>query len=303
LIRLVQWSRLDWLLEKTEIVWPFSRKAHHALSLAPRISKKPSSKILHPRHLPFGEPKHKVGFLTGCIMDVAFAETNTDTVQLLLHHGCEVIIPPDQVCCGSLHAHNGDAKTAQDLARQNVDVFYGLDLDAIIMNSAGCGAFMKQYGEILKDNPEYAAPAAAVANRVKDLSEFLVEIGPQIPLGSRHKYRSQRITYDDACHLIHSQRISRQPRELIRSVPGIQYVELPEADWCCGSAGVYNITHFDSSMKLLQRKLDNILSIKPDVIVTSNPGCLIQLQHGLSKNGLNIELLHLATFLRRVCDV
>jgi glycolate oxidase iron-sulfur subunit len=299
MIRVFQTLRLDWLLEKSKILRPFSKKLHHALFLAPKISKKPSSETLHSRHLPSHPPKYKVGFLTGCIMDVAFAETNIDTVELLLHHDCEVIIPPTQCCCGSLHAHNGDAETARQLARRNTDIFSGLGLDAIVMNSAGCGAFMKQYGEVLKSDPEFSAPAAALAQKVKDLSEFLIEIGPKIPPDVQHRYRSQRVTYHDACHLIHSQKISRQPRDLVKSVPGIQYVELPEADWCCGSAGIYNITHYDSSMELLQRKVDNIRSVSPNVIVTSNPGCLLQLQYGLARGGMNIELLHLATFLRR----
>ena len=303
LVWIVQYLKLDWFLERSRLLLPVSKNLHNALFLAPRMSSKPSSKILVKSDLRPQLQKHRVAFLTGCIMDVAFAETNVDTVEVLKHHDCEVVIPPDQCCCGSLHAHNGDADTARDLARRNTAIFSQLNVEAIVMNSAGCGAFMKQYGEVLQNESTYAAPAASVAAKIKDLSEFLVQIGPKAFSAERNPYSHLRVTYDDACHLLHSQKVGLQPRKLIKSVPGVEYVELPEADWCCGSAGIYNITHNDSSMKLLKRKIDNVRGIKPNVIITANPGCLLQLQYGLKSSGMDIGLVHLATFLRRAYGI
>jgi glycolate oxidase iron-sulfur subunit len=192
-------------------------------------------------------------------------------------------------------------ETARRLARRNVEAFTNLNLDAIVMNSAGCGAFMKEYGAVLEGESEYAAPALELAKKIKDISEFLTDIGLRTNEALKQTYEGKRVTYHDACHLVHSQKIFDQPRNLIRSLPGIDYVALPESTWCCGSAGVYNITHFDTAMQLLNRKIENIKKVDPDVIVTGNPGCLIQLEYGLRKEGMNIELLHLATFLRRAC--
>lgn len=303
LIRLYQISGLDSLLKKTGLLRAVSKKLHNIQFLLPTISRKPSSEILPSDILPVEKPRHRVGFLTGCIMDIAFAQTNIDTVELLLHHGCEVIIPPGQCCCGSLQSHNGDMGTARSLARQNIETFAKLNLDAIIMNSAGCGAFMKEYGVVLADDPVYAAPAMELAGKVQDISEFLFKIGLRIDKKGGDASLSKRVTYHDPCHLVHSQKISDEPRRLIQSIPGVEYVELTEASWCCGSAGIYNITHHDTAMQLLDRKIENVRKANPDIIVTGNPGCLIQLKYGLEKKGMNIELLHLATFLRRACCV
>jgi len=301
LLRYYQESGLDWLLKKTGLLRIFSRRIDQIQFLAPRVSKQPSRNSLAEVIQPTGKTSYRVGFLTGCIMDVAFADINLDTVDLLVHHGCEVVIPRSQVCCGSLQAHNGEMEVAKRLARQNVSAFADIDLDAIIMDSAGCGAFMKEYGSVLGGETAFAAPAAKLASKVKDISEFLSEIGLRIDANATRKLGAKRVTYHDACHLVHSQKIGEQPRNLIRSVPDIEYVELPESTWCCGSAGIYNITHYDTSMELLDRKIKNIKKINPEIIVTGNPGCLLQLEHGLRREGMKIELLHLATFLRRAC--
>ena len=301
LLRFYQRSGLDTFIRRTGLLRLFSKRLHEIQFLAPRVSKLPSSKILGSPGELRNNKKYKIGFLTGCIMDVAFANINVDTVELLLYHDCEVIIPPTQVCCGSLLAHNGDMESARDLARRNVEIFADLHLDALVMNSAGCGAFMKQYGDVLKDDQEYSKPASEIASKVKDISEFLLQIGLKLGDGSAGPFISKRVTYHDACHLVHSQKVSEQPRTLIKSVPIAEFVELPESTWCCGSAGIYNITHYDTATQLLDRKIQNIRKVRPDVIVTGNPGCLVQLQYGLEKEGMNIELLHLATFLRRAC--
>jgi glycolate oxidase iron-sulfur subunit len=300
-LRLYQESGLDWLLKKTGLLRVLSKRLDQIQFLAPKISFLSSKTRLEREYRSLENPKYRVGFLTGCIMDMAFADVNVDTVELLVHHGCEVVFPPSQVCCGSLQAHNGEMEAARILARRNVEAFTDLNLNAIVMNSAGCGAFMKEYGSVLRNEAEYAAPAAEFGKKVKDISEFLCEIGLRINGSSARMRGSKRVTYHDACHLVHSQKISEEPRKLIRLIPSVEFVELPESTWCCGSAGVYNITHYDTAMELLDRKIKNIRRVDPDIIVTSNPGCLVQLEYGLRKEGMNIELLHLATFLRRAC--
>lgn len=301
LLRFYQRSGLSRPVEASGILKLFSKRLHQIQILSPEISKTPSSKILFERMLPHGKPRFKVGFLTGCIMDVAFADVNIDTVELLLHHGCEVVVPKDQVCCGSLQAHNGDIAIGRTMAKQNVAAFEREDLDAIIMNSSGCGAFMKEYGHILAEDPDYMARAERLSGKVKDLTEFLAEIGLIIGGSPDKNFTAKRVTYHDACHLVHTQKVSQQPRTLMRSIPFIEFIELPESTWCCGSAGIYNITHYNDSMQLLKRKMENMKKINPDVLVSGNPGCLIQIKHGLQREGLNVEILHTATFLRRVC--
>jgi glycolate oxidase iron-sulfur subunit len=317
LMRLYEHSGMKGFLSKTGLLRFFSKKLDSIQPLSPSISRKFSSDELPEVILPVGKPRFKVGFLTGCIMDVAFADVNMDTVRLLLHHGCEVVVPRGQACCGSLQAHNGGLEAAREMARHNIELFDRDDLDYIVLNSAGCGAFMKEYGHVFSDDPEWGPRAKRVSGKTKDLTEFLVETGftPATQtediserkgvqgLESLMSLQGKRVSYHDACHLVHTQKISSQPRDLLRSVPGIEYVELPEASWCCGSAGIYNITRYDDSMKMLDRKVENIQLIRPDIIVTGNPGCMLQIQHGLREKGMNVELMHTATFLWRACNV
>ena len=303
ILRLYQRTGLQTITENYGLLRAISKKLYALQSLAPKISNAFSSEMLAEIILPKTKVQYSVIFLSGCIMDVAFSDINDDTIQLLLQHGCKVIIPKGQRCCGSLQAHNGDIDGARESARHNIELFSQFDSDYLVMNSAGCGAFMKEYGELFADDPAMKEKAKFVSKRTRDITEFLTEIG-FIQSGKKFstRYAGKRITYHDACHLIHSQKISEQPRELIRSVPGIEFIELPEAAWCCGSAGIYNITHFDSSMQFLKRKIENIRKVDPDIIVMGNPGCMLQLQYGLRNEGLEIELLHTATFLRRVCE-
>jgi glycolate oxidase iron-sulfur subunit len=316
-MRLYETTGLKWFLLKTGLLRFFSKKLDAIQSLSPPISQKFSSDELPEVILPVGKPRFKVGFLTGCIMDVAFASVNMDTVRLLLHHGCAVVVPRRQACCGSLQAHNGGLEAAREMAKHNIELFDRADLDYIVLNSAGCGAYMKEYGHVFSDDVEWGPRAKRVSSKTKDLTEFLVETGfwPTRPMEESEKrehvraagsiatgLKGKRVSYHDACHLVHTQKISAEPRELLKSVPGIEYVELPEASWCCGSAGIYNIVRYDDSMKMLDRKVENIQDIHPDVIVTGNPGCMLQIQYGLREKGLNVELMHTATFLWRACD-
>lgn len=311
--RLKLLSSCIWLFQKTGMIKIIKCLSYarlmpkwvkHLMELMPNFSIHFSSDTLNEYIYPSSFKTHKVVFLTGCIMDVAFPNINIDTVELLKHLNCEVITPKQQGCCGSLHGHNGDLKTARELAIKNIDVFSRYEFDYIVVNSAGCSAFMKKYEALFKQDSEYYKKAIAISKRVKDLSEFISDFNLDLDYKQQTQvFNNKVITYHDACHLIHAQRISAQPRRLIRSISGIDYRELPEASWCCGSAGIYNIINYDDSMKILKRKIENIRSVKPDIIVTGNPGCIIQIEHGLRKENLNIEVLHIATFLRKAYGI
>lgn len=243
ILRFYQISGIQKLIEKTRLLQLISPRLHEIQKLAPPVSRTFSSDSLLERSLPEGQPRFRVILLTGCIMDVAFADVNLDTVELLLHYGCEVIVPKGQYCCGSLQVHNGDREGARKVAKRNIDLFLRYEFDFIVTNSASCGAFMKNYAGFFSDDPAFAGKAESVSSRVRDISELLFEIGEShLAKTSSGILDGIRITYHDACHLIHAQKISQQPRKLIQDVPGIQYVELPESMWCCGSAGIYNIT-------------------------------------------------------------
>ena len=232
-------------------------------------------------------------------MNVAFAQVHEDTLKVLLHHDCDVIIPKDQVCCGSLQAHNGDFDIARELAKKNIDVFLEWKVDAIVMNSAGCGALMKEYGHYLEDDHEYREKAKILSAKVKDISEFLFEIGLKKP---SHDFKHS-VSYHDACHLVHSQKVSKQPRELLKSLPGIAYVELNEASWCCGSAGIYNVVRYEDSMKILDRKMDKVGQASVEYLVANNPGCITQIEYGCRERMIETKIVHLATLLRQAYEL
>ncbi len=243
-----------------------------------------------------GARRYRVGLLTGCVASVMFSDVNVATARVLAANGCEVVIPQEQKCCGALLAHVGNAHEAQKQMRQNVDVFEPLDLDAIITNAAGCGSTMKEYGEHLALDAKYAHHAEEFSKKTKDISEFLADIGltarlrePKLPFPSP---LPTRVAYHEPCHLCHGQKIREQPRQLLRQIPGIELVELRESDWCCGSAGVYNITQPELSQKLLERKIANVEASGADVIATGNPGCVIQIAHGVKKRGLPMRVVH-----------
>jgi glycolate oxidase iron-sulfur subunit len=239
-------------------------------------------------------PRYHVGLLTGCVQDVAYADVNRDTVDVLLANGCEVFTPRTQVCCGSLMGHNGELQLARRLALQNLDAFPLEHLDAITVNSAGCGSFMKRYGDLLPDDPR----ARLWDEKVYDIHEWLVKIGLILPRCDAPR-STVRTTYHEACHLMHGQKISQQPRELLRAIPGVKLVELPEATWCCGSAGIYNITQPEMSMALLERKMKHIAATGAQVVATGNPGCIGQIRYGAKKFGVSVEVVHPITLLAR----
>lgn len=242
------------------------------------------------------EKKSRVGFVSGCVMSVMFGETNAASVRLLNRAGCDVITPREQVCCGALYAHSGQLELARDCARHNIEAFEKQNLDAIIINAAGCGSTLKEYGHLLHDDPQWAERAKNFSAKVKDITEFLSPSANT--LVNRKSPIENRITYHDACHLAHAQRITKPPRDLVKAVAGKNFVELPEADVCCGSAGTYNLTEPEMAERLQNRKIENILKSGAQIVVTSNPGCLLQIQAGLKKAGAyHIKAMHIADFL------
>ena len=248
---------------------------------------------LFPRPLPeitpaLGRKRYRVGFVSGCIMDQVYRDINEATLRVLAANGCEVITPREQQCCGALHVHAGEAGRGRQLARHNIEVFEPYNCDAIIINSAGCGSNLKEYGHLLRDDPAYAARASAFSAKVKDVSEFLTSIEWNREMGAVKR----TATYHDACHLFHGQKVKQQPRILLTAIPGLDLVNLKEAEWCCGSAGIYNITNQEMASQLLERKMNNIAATGARVIATGNPGCMMQIALGARQRGLEIEVVH-----------
>jgi glycolate oxidase iron-sulfur subunit len=252
-----------------------------------------SSATLLERYPAIGEKRYTVALLSGCVMPALFGATNRATVTVLRHNGCDVLVPKNQGCCGALLLHNGAKAAALDLARHNLEVFSALELDALIINAAGCGAMMKEYGDLLKGDPTYHDRAERLVAKMKDVAEFL----SGIPLRKPTREVRARVTYHDACHLAHGQGVREQPRALLQSIPGLQLTDLHESDWCCGSAGTYNLTEPEMARRLLDRKVDNIQATAADLVVTGNPGCLMQIRAGLQQRGLPIKAIHTVDLL------
>ena len=240
-----------------------------------------------------GERRHRVALLGGCIANVTFARLNEATVRVLTKNGCEVHVPERQTCCGALHAHSGLAEDARRLARRNIDVFLEGGYDAVITNAAGCGSTLKEYDHLLDADGSYAARARRFSELVKDVNEFLAEIGLQAEPGPVRA----AATYQDSCHLAHGQRIRNAPRKLLRAIPGLEFRELPASDTCCGSAGIYNVVHNEMAMALLEKKMDQINRTGADLIVTANPGCLLQLRAGVELYGKGQRVAHVVEVL------
>ena len=240
-----------------------------------------------------GKRRARVGFFSGCVMPLAFGPVNAATVRVLARNGCDVAIPQDQGCCAALNVHSGEQEVARRMARLNIDVFEEAGVDAVIVNAAGCGAMLKEYDELLEHDPVYSERARAFVEKVRDITEFLAELPLEEPLGEIKK----RVTYQESCHLVHAQRIKEQPRKLMRAIPGMELVEMPGSDRCCGAAGIYNIVQRELSMRLLESKMRDVASVDADILVTANPGCMIQLDQGLRKTGLPGRTYHVVELL------
>ncbi len=264
--------------------------------LLPKLSDRFSIDVLPEVTEPEVQCRGTVAVLTGCVMDAMFADANIDTVEVLARNGWRVAVPHEQVCCGSVNGHIGDNELPKSLAKRNVAAFEKTGAEYYVVNSAGCSAFMKEYGRLLSDDPAYSKRAEAFSSKVKEFSEFLYETGFRKPAA---KFGT-KVTYHEPCHLVHTQKISSQPKKIVGEIAGDNYREMEEATWCCGSAGIYNIVHYDEASKLLERKLSNIKATDASTVITGNPGCLAQIAAGAKNDGLNIEVIHLATALNRL---
>jgi glycolate oxidase iron-sulfur subunit len=250
-----------------------------------------------PHHLmPEGAMKRRVAFFAGCLMDTMFMSTNDATMRLLQLAGCEVIIPPAQTCCGALHGHGGEKQKAKELAKRNIEAFERLEVDDIVTNAGGCGAFLMEYDHLLKDEAEWSERAKAFVAKIKDISEVLVELDFQ---QKRLKVPPQIVTYQDSCHLRNVMKTSAAPRKLLRAIEGVEFREMKDADRCCGSAGIYNIVEPEMSMQILDYKMEMAKQTKAATIVTANPGCLLQMQLGIERAGLadHVRAVHIVDFL------
>lgn len=277
MLRLYQATGLDDWLRRMRFFFLLPKRLRDLEPMTPRVSECFSDDLIALVERP-ADARYRVGMLTGCVQDIAFSDVNRDTVDVLLANGCAVVTPRDQHCCGSLHAHNGEVELARDLARRQIDAFNPESLDAIITNAGGCGSHLKNYAHLLHDDPAYAERARLWDSKVKDIHEWLVETGiraPKAGCGTDH------VTYHESCHLCHGQKIVSQPRKVLGAIPGLRVTELPESNWCCGSAGIYNITQPEQSAKLLARKLGHIGETGAGSVATSNPGCHLQIQSGL----------------------
>jgi glycolate oxidase iron-sulfur subunit len=265
-------------------------------AMLPAISKKffrPPSSVLPA----IGPRRAKIAMLNGCVMPLMFADVNEATLRVLRRNGCDVVLPKDQICCGALNVHNGEAMAAKQMARRNIDVFLQADVDAIVVNAAGCGAAMKEYAYLLRDDPIYRKKAERFSALVKDAGEFLAQLG----LIAELRPLEMTVTYQDPCHLVHGQRVRAEPRKLLQSIPGLKLIEMDGADRCCGSAGIYNLTHSGMSRFLLKEKMQSIGATKADSVVAPNPGCMLQLRYGASGYGPNVKIYHLMDLLDRAC--
>jgi glycolate oxidase iron-sulfur subunit len=250
-----------------------------------------------PSYLPAQDTvKKRVAFFSGCLMDTMFMKTNDSTMKLLQLAGCEIVIPPNQACCGALHGHSGEKSKAKELAKRNISAFEKLEVDYIITNAGGCGAFLIDYDHLLKDEPEWVERAKQFSSKLKDITSILVDL-------QFHKKKlslpAQIITYQDSCHLRNVMNTSSEPRTLLKSIDHIDYREMKNADQCCGSAGIYNIVESEMSMQILDSKMKESKATKATTIVTANPGCLLQMKLGIEREGLTgkVRAVHIADLL------
>jgi len=287
LLRFYQRSGLESLARRLGVVKLLPSSLRRLEPQTPRMAPAFSNVLIAPQERPHGDARYRVALLTGCVQDLVFPDINRDTADVLLANGCVVDTPPVQPCCGSLHAHNGERELARTLARRMIDLFPPDRYDAIITNAGGCGSHLRHYSPLLSDDEQYAARAREWDRTVRDIHEWLVAIDYRRPAAAP---LTATVTYHDSCHLAHGQKVTGQPRAVLRALPGVSVVDLPESTWCCGSAGIYNITQPEQSEKLLDRKVTHVLATGASIVATANPGCQLQLQRGLGRAGAQVEV-------------
>jgi glycolate oxidase iron-sulfur subunit len=297
-LRLLQRTGLDRLVARSGLPGRVSPVLGAAMNLAPKPGAPvPSGRL--PELVPArGARRAVVGMLTGCVQSVFFPQVNIATARVLAAEGCDVLIPRGQGCCGALSLHSGRAGEAADFARHAIETFEQAGAEAIVVNSAGCGSAMKEYADLLADDPEWAPRAAALSAKVRDFAEFLADLfeGAGGPVAARHPL-PVRAAYHDACHLAHAQRITAAPRALLNGIPGLELAEIPEAGMCCGSAGVYNLLQPEAARELGQRKAASVHSTGAQLLISANPGCSLQIASALEAQGETIAIAHTAEIL------
>jgi len=303
-LRLYQHLGIQAVLRRSGVLRLLPRRLRELEAITPEIQAGFSEELIPPVFPAAGSRRYRVALLTGCAQDLVFSDINRDTAEVLARNGCEVVTPPEQPCCGSLHAHNGEWELAQRLARRQIDLFPPETFDAIITNAGGCGSHLKHYRSLLAQDARYFERAQLWDQKVKDIHEWLMAIGVEAP---RAGLPEQVVTYHESCHLAHGQKITTQPRRLLQLIPNLKLVELPESNWCCGSAGIYNLIQPEMANALLERKLTHIQSTGAGIAATANPGCLLQLINGAKQRGLNLRVAHPITLLgeayRKECGV
>ena len=302
-VRLYQRSGLEALARNSGVLRLFGMQQRAAL--LPRIDSEFFFSRLGQTFPAKGQRRARVAFFAGCVAQVTFTQLNDATIRVLQANGCEVVVPATQGCCGALAAHAGVRDVARELARKNMEAFLAEPVDAIITNAAGCGSTLKEYPHLFSssDSAEEGASrnvldaknVAEFSPKVRDVSEFLADLG----LSAQFRKTRMRVTYQDSCHLLHGQKIREAPRALLRAIPGIELVEMPFADQCCGSAGVYNVTETKTSLELLQEKMRYAQSSRASAIVTANPGCILQLRAGTKLYKTRQEVFHVIELLDR----
>jgi glycolate oxidase iron-sulfur subunit len=288
------------------LLWVYQRSGARRLLRSPLATRRLPDRLLaldavlppvHLRALVAGVPRltrasaprrRRVGLLTGCVQRVFFDPVNAATIRVLAAEGCEVVAPPGQGCCGALCFHAGREGEGLAYARRLIDAFAPTGVETIVVNAAGCGSTLKEYGYLLRDDPVYAERAQSFSAKVRDITELLAELEPVAP----RRPVPLRVAYHDACHLGHAQGVRRQPRTVLHTIPGLDLLDIPEADICCGSAGIYNLVEPEAAEQLGERKARHILETRPDVIATGNPGCLLQINAALQRLGVTIPLVH-----------
>jgi glycolate oxidase iron-sulfur subunit len=284
-LRLLQRTGLDRAMRRTGLLDRMAPQLAAMERLAPRLGRpEPLPELIRAT----GERRATVGLLTGCVQSAFFPGVNSATARVLQAEGCDVVVPPTQGCCGALSVHNGREPEAQGFARRLVDSFEDRGVEWIVVNAAGCGSTMKEYAELLADDPAYADRARAFADRVRDVSEILDELGPVAP---RHPLE-MTIAYHDACHLAHAQGVRAEPRRLLEAIPGLELREIAEGEICCGSAGIYNVLNPEPARELGDRKAANIVATGAQLLVTANPGCLMQVASAIDRSGHPMGMAH-----------
>jgi glycolate oxidase iron-sulfur subunit len=292
-LRAAQRTGLDRLALRSSLLGRLAPEAVAALAVAPGTHRR--SRSVLPVRLPArGQRRAVVGMLTGCVQSVFFPAVNAATARVLAAEGCDVVIPADQSCCGALSLHSGRRSEAAAFARRTVEEFERAGVDAIVVNAAGCGSAMKEYADLLADDPAWAERAAALAARVRDFSEFLAELGPVAPRAELEL----SVAYHDACHLGHAQRITAQPRSLLRAVPGLKVSEIADGGTCCGSAGIYNLVQPEAAAELGARKARAVRDTDAELLVSANPGCALQITRALAADEFEpLPMAHIAEVL------